>query len=255
MRLSYSRISTFISCGFLYRLKYVEKIPARPKPHLGFGRILHSTLDKFYSLDTHRPSLDDLLRIYRDYWKTGSDAYKKHYDRGLHILKRYYELNIEDYDRTVYVEQAFEIPVGRHMLSGRFDRVDQTGYDEYEIIDYKAAKQVPDQLQVDSDLQLGIYALAFMLTTGKLPLVSFYFLPRNIKVTSRRSEKEIYRMKSGLDSIVARLMSGEGYEPQEGDECKWCDYKRYCPIKTEVPLELPMREFQPELVFGERRLA
>ena len=54
----------------------------------------------------------------------------------------------------------------------------------YEIIDYKAAKQVATQEQVDSSLQLGIYGLAFKLTTGKLPLLSFYFLPENTKVTS-----------------------------------------------------------------------
>jgi len=255
MQLSYSRISTFVNCGFLYRLKYIEKIPARPKPHLGFGRILHSTLAKFYSLDIDDPSLNDLLRIYKGYWKTGTDAYNRHYDRGLPILRRYYELNIGDYDRTVYVEQPFEIPIGYHVLSGRFDRVDRIGHDEYEIIDYKAAKQVPEQSEVDANLQLSIYALAFRLTTGKLPLVSFYFLPENVKVMSRRSEKEIHRMKTGLDSIVDRLMSGEGYAPREGDECKWCDYKHYCPLKTETPLELPRRVFQPELVFGGSRMA
>jgi len=55
MQLSYSRLSAFISCGLLYRLRYIEKIPARPKPHLGFGRILHSALDKFYSLEADNP--------------------------------------------------------------------------------------------------------------------------------------------------------------------------------------------------------
>lgn len=255
MQLSYSRLSAFMNCGLLYRLKYVEKIPARPKPHLGFGRILHSALDKFYSLDTHYPTMDDLVQIYRSYWKTGSDAYKKHYSRGLSMLKRYYELNIGDYDRVVYVEQPFKIPIGSHMLAGRFDRVDRIGEDDYEIIDYKAAKQVPTQSEIDVDLQLGIYALAFRLTTGKLPLVSFYFLPKNTKVTSRRTEADIYRMKSGLDAIAGRLMSGEHYEPQEGIECKWCDYKRYCPLKTETPLKLPRREFQPELVFDMRQAA
>ena len=250
MRLSYSRLSAFINCGFLYKLRYVEKIPARPKPHLGFGRILHSTLDKFYTLNTHAPSLDDLIRLYKGYWKTGSDAYNKHYDKGLRILKRYYELNIGDYHKSVYVEQRFEIPIGSHVLAGRFDRVDRIDNDTYEIIDYKAAKQVATQAEVDSDLQLGIYATAFRLTTGRAPLLSFYFLPENARVTSKRTDREIYRLKSGLDSIADRLVSGEHFEPREGIECKWCDYKKYCPLKTENPLPLPKREIQPELIFG-----
>ena len=249
MQLSYSRLSTFVNCGFLYRLKYIEKIPSRPKPHLGFGRILHSTLDKFYSLDIHHPALDDLLRIYSGYWKTGNDAYNMRYDKGRSILRTYYELNIEDYDKAVYVEQRFEIPIGNHVLAGRFDRVDRISGDNYEIIDYKAAKQVPTQSEVDAHLQLGLYALAFKLTKGKLPLVSFYFLPANTKVTSTRTESDIDRMKSGLDTIVGKLLSGEYYDPQKGIECKWCDYKRYCPLKTETPLELPRREIQPELAF------
>ena len=69
----------------------------------------------------------------------------------------------------MYVEERFGIPIGNHILVGRFDRVDQVGYDSYEIIDYKAAKRVATQSEVDADLQLGIYALAFRLTTGKLP--------------------------------------------------------------------------------------
>jgi len=56
-------------------------------------------------------------------------------------------------------------------------------------------------------------------------------------------------MKSGLHSIVNRMLSGEHFNPQEGVECKWCDYKLYCPLKTGTPLELPRREFQLELVF------
>ncbi|MFC1718577.1 RecB family exonuclease [Candidatus Poribacteria bacterium] len=247
MKLSYSKLSSFMSCGFLYRLKYIEKIPARPKPHLGFGRILHCTLDKFYSLDTHAPSLNDLLRIYKGYWKIGSTSYERHYAKGLRILERYYELNMGERHRTVYVEQPFSIPIGRHMLAGRFDRVDCIDENTYEIIDYKAAKQVATQEQVDSALQLGIYGLAFKLTTGKLPLLSFYFLPENTKVTSKRTDSDIYRLKAGLDAMVEKLMSGEHFESQEGVECKWCDYKSYCPLKTETPLELPSREIQPEL--------
>ena len=139
----------------MYRLKYVEKIPARPKPHLGFGRILHCTLDKFYSLDTHYPSLDDLLRIYRSYWKIGSKAYERHYAKGFNILRTYYDLNMGDYERVVYVEQPFEIPIGNHTLAGRFDRVDRIGHDDYEIIDYKAAKRVLDQSEQREESSLG----------------------------------------------------------------------------------------------------
>ncbi len=247
MRLSYSRLSMFIKCGLLYRLRYVEKVPARPKPHLGFGRILHSTLGKFYMLDTNSPTLDDLLYIYDEFWETGSNTYKRYYARGVGILRRYYALNARDYYKAIYVEQPFEIPLGEHTLGGRFDRVDQIGDDAYEVIDYKVSSHVPGQTEINSDPQLGIYALAFKLATGKLPIVSFYFLPRNIKVTSERTEGEILRIKAMLDEIVTKMMSGEHFEPREGVECKWCDYKRYCPLKTKNPIEIPERQFQPEL--------
>ena len=254
MKLSYSRLSAFINCGFLYRLKYVEKIPARPKPHLGFGRILHSTLNRFYSLDTDRPSLDDLLRLYKGFWKIESESYKRHYAKGLLLLKEYYRLNIEDYHKAIYTEQPFEIPIGNHMLAGRFGRVDRLDNNTYEVIDYKAAKQIATQPEVDGNLQLGIYGLAFKLTTGKLPLLSFYFLPKNVKVTSRRTDTDIYRLKDGLDSIATRLVSGEHFEPQDGIECKWCDYKKYCPLKTSDPLPLPKRDIQPDLLLDVPRV-
>ena len=110
-------------------------------------------------------------------------------------------------------------------------------------------KEAATQGEADSDLQLGIYGLAFKLTTGKLPLLSLYFLPKNVKVSSQRTEREIFRIKSGLDSVVDRLISGEHFEPREGMECKWCDYKKYCPVKTDDPAPLPVIEKQPELIF------
>jgi RecB family exonuclease len=248
MRLSYSRLATFLNCGFLYRLRYIERIPARPKPHLGFGRILHSALSRFYNLKITEPSLNDLLRLYRSFWKNEGETYKRYYTKGTDIFKRYFELNIENYHKVVYVEQPFEIPVGGHILAGRFDRVDRLDDNSYEIIDYKVASKVATQSEIDTDLQLGIYGLAFKLTTGKMPLLSFYFLPKNVKVTSLRTDREIFRIKSGLDSVVDKLMGGEHFAPQECIECKWCDYKKYCPVKTENPMPLPVRERQPDLI-------
>jgi len=46
--MSFSKLSTYRRCGFQYRLRYVERIPSRPKTHFRFGGVLHSVLGRFY---------------------------------------------------------------------------------------------------------------------------------------------------------------------------------------------------------------
>ena len=248
MKLSYSKLSTYIRCGFQYRLRYVEKIPSRPKSHFRFGSILHSVLGKFYRYEGEgKPSLEYLLSLFENAWPVEDERHRKSHDLGVEVLREYYRANIGSWHPPVWVECAFNVPIGRHSVQGVFDRVDRIGEDRYKVIDYKAGAVVPTQEEMDRDLQLSVYGLAFWKMAGSIPEeLCVYHLRENVELSTVRTMGDLEETERAILDAGDRMSRKEGLDPRESEECKWCDYAEYCPEKTDSPI--PVHD-QLELTF------
>jgi len=248
MRVSYSKLSTYRRCGLQYRLRYVERIPSRPKTHFRFGSVLHSVLGKFYRYEGDgKPSLEYLLSLFRDVWPMDTERLRKSCELGVEVLREYYRSNIGIWSPPVWVECAFNVPIGRHSIQGVFDRVDRLGEDRYKVIDYKAGRIVPTQEELDGDLQLSTYGLAFWRMTGCVPeQLSVYHLRENVERSTVRTAEELEETARTIENAADRMSRKEGLGPRESEECKWCDYVEYCRLKTDAPI--PVHD-QLELVF------
>ena len=240
MRVSYSKLSTYLRCGFQYRLRYVEKIPSRPKAHFRFGSVLHSVLGKFYRYEGEgKPSLEVLLSLFRNAWPVEDDRQRKSYDLGLEVLREYYRANIGSWSRPVWVECAFNVSLGRHSIQGVFDRVDWLGKDGYKVLDYKAGTVVPTQEELDRDLQLSVYGLAFWRMTGTVPEeLSVYHLRENIEISKVRAVGQLKETERLILGAGDRMSRKEGLDPRASEECRWCDYAEYCALKTDDPVPM-----------------
>jgi len=249
MRLSYSKLSTFLDCGFKYKLRYIHRLPQKPRSYLRLGSVLHSVLGRFYldAGDTP-PDLEYLLSLYQEVWPYPKPSQQKQYDLGIEILKGYYQYNMDYWHPAIWVEFSFNVPFGGHTIEGVFDRVDRLEDGRMEIIDYKAQKALPTQEEVDENLQLSVYALAFREITGDIPdLLSIYHLRSNRKWTTSRSSEEIDAIASRILEIAGQITFRRNFEPKENRGCRWCDYKDYCPLKVAHPLAIPQKETQRQL--------
>jgi len=247
MRLSYSKLSTFWDCGFRYRLQYLEKLPGKPKPHLRFGKSLHQALHQFYTFPgTGKPDREYLLDAYRAAWPRQNEGSRRFREQGLQLLERFYDINIATYQRPYWVEEPFRVPIGGHRFVGRFDRVDHLGGKRFEVLDYKAERRVPTQTEVDEDLQLTLYALAFAKLTGDIPSLVMYHLRTNTPITTTRTQACLTIAERQVGDAAERMLAGEALEPRRGQECRWCDFRRYCPLQREDPEPIPRRQ-QPQL--------
>lgn len=251
MQLSYSKLSTFLDCGWRYKLRYVNRVPTKPKPYFRFGSVLHAVLGRFYLYPGEgTPDLDVLLSLYNEVWPPAEDRSQLNRDKGERILREYYHRNIEEWRPPVYAECVFNVPIGRHTLTGVFDRVDQHEDGSIEVVDYKAQRRMPTQEELDEDLQLSLYALAFEQMAGRIPdRLSMYHLRENRKVSTTRSEEQVSEVREKVLDVGDRMSKGSGLVPVENRECRWCDYVSYCPLKTEEPLEIPFQPVQIELAF------
>jgi DNA helicase-2/ATP-dependent DNA helicase PcrA len=234
LRLSYTQIKTYQTCGLKYKFGYVYKIPTLSKGFLTYGQVQHDVLDEFFSMvrEGKKVSAETLRELYDKHWKDEGypdtmqqREYKK---RGYDELNEFYERNKDSLRVPLALEEPFSFDVGGHVVVGRIDRIDALDGDKVEVIDYKTGKP-QEQKEADKSLQLSIYAIAAREKLKKEPAVlSFYYLTSNEKVSSERTEEELEETKDEILKVADSILKRE-FQATKGFHCEWCDYKPICP--------------------------
>ncbi|RKY83593.1 hypothetical protein DRQ09_09830, partial [candidate division KSB1 bacterium] len=233
--LSYTQINTYKTCPMQYKFNYVYQIPRPKHAALTFGTSIHKTLQKFYEeiRKGNIPPLEKMIKIYEENWisegyidKDHEEEYKK---SGYTQLSEYYEKNVKEIKPILGLETEFSISIGKHKVKGYIDRIDQLKDKNVEVIDYKTGSPKKNS-EVDKDLQLSIYALACVKNLGYFPeLLSFYFLEKNEKITTTRTEEQIKETEELIRETADSIIS-EKFEPKAGHHCNWCDFRWICPL-------------------------
>src|SRR5690606_13052786 len=100
------------------------------------------------------------------------------------------------------LEWPFAIPLEKDgqklTIGGKIDRVDVISDGKIEIIDYKTGSNVPNQREVDKDMQLTFYALAATKVKeepfGKNPddiILSLYYFDTQKKLSTTRTREQL----------------------------------------------------------------
>lgn len=234
-----------------------EKIPRQISAGESFGSSMHNALKKWGEAELeHQPKepRDNQLSLFMEepekpaadltqeqliaYWhasfivegyasREDADAARK---RGEQIMKLLYDWWAKKPRTVKAVETGFswESP-DLFTVAGRFDRVEQTS-DGVRIIDFKTGAP-RTQEEVDTDLQLSIYALAAKEAFG-VPCteLSLLFLREDgiTEITTERSEKQLQEAISEMDSLVEGIDS-DTYPPDPTEvKCDRCPYRGIC---------------------------
>jgi RecB family exonuclease len=229
MEISYSRINTYRTCPWKYKLVYEDGLHVPPNPFISLGLSIHRALDDFHKRGA--ASLDELMESYNRVWVNegflSPQQTQEFYERGQAMLERYWKSSAGRTSEIVYLEKDFRMPLGRHMLRGIIDRVDRHADGTVEIIDYKTHAELWTQERVDADLQLGIYALACGRTLGMKPTVlSYYFLARDCKISTRRTDRQLRDVAAAVKDAAGRIMRRE-FAPNTA-HCRKCDFRKSC---------------------------
>ena len=220
--LSYSQIETFETCPLHYKLKYILKVPTPASASASFGTSMHAALKDFYTevLNSKNQTLNskkinekllfDLLE--KNWVKEGFKSKKQEndfFDKGKLYLSGFLKSGFNPKIKNLVLEQPFTIPMDKNLkIGGRFDRVDDLGNGEIEIIDYKTGEKVPSQKEADKDPQLSFYALA----ASKIPMepfgkgvdkikLSLYYLHEQKKITTTRTVKQLEKIVNDIYKV------------------------------------------------------
>lgn len=234
-RLSYSALTTYETCGLQYKFRYLDRLPTRPSPILGFGNALHEALRRWYNQPVPvPPPVEELLAHLDDVWDSSSfpneAAERSFKNHGRQVLSEFHQKNAPGFRIPVALEQRFEIDVDGVKLTGVIDRMDRHPDGSYEIIDYKTNRRLPPLAKVEQDLQLSIYYLAAWEVWGIRPdRLTLYFLLPGQPLSSTRDPQDMVRTRERIGRAAEQIASG-AFAPKESPLCNWCDFQASCPL-------------------------
>jgi len=237
MKLSFSKIRTYLECPLKYYFIYILNFKTKPKSYLSFGKTIHSTLSEFHKLVPY-PSFDDLKKIYEDKWINegflDKQQEEKEFEKGLLILKKYYSKNIFNYNKAYMVEKEVNYKIKDIFITGYIDRIDKFD-DEYEIIEYKTGKNSIEYNSIglvdeNNILQMSIYYLAFKYQFKKYPkniLIYYISLDKNEKIYLNFNNNMSKETIKTILNVNNNILNNNFYK-KENEFCKYCDFIKEC---------------------------
>lgn len=172
MRLSASRMKTWMVCPMQAKFQYIDRLPTRQSAAASFGNCVHSALEDFCV----NHDLDRALTLFEDYWtypeklNVTPDVWPKgtsfggYMERGKDSIKMYAEAGKWIKREFLSSEHSFLVPFGEYELTGKVDLVefskDKRGVDTVKITDFKTNKKAPFVGNLRLDIQFTIYDYA-----------------------------------------------------------------------------------------------
>ncbi|MBI9114189.1 ATP-dependent helicase [Sanguibacter suaedae] len=150
---------------------------------------------------------------------------------------------VAEVEGDVVVEEEFELEVGRAVLRGAVDRIEQVD-DGVRITDLKTGKGIPTAADAETNAQLGAYQLA--VESGAFPSLpegtrsvgaQLVFLAEGARGATRRTQPALGDPGSSwarsLVEEAAETMAAARFAAVENSLCGVCTVRRACPLQPE----------------------
>jgi RecB family exonuclease len=149
-------------------------------------------------------------------------------DRARHVLPRYHERHGEP-ATMIERELALTMPLGRHSLRMRVDRIDRIGDGAVRVIDYKTSSPPAGRFRPHETLPLTLYSVAVgRHLGGRVEAAYHYVLDRDpvraLTLDGPDVDDQLRAAEAAADGIAA------GDHPaRPGWHCRTCDFTLICP--------------------------
>jgi RecB family exonuclease len=229
MELSFSLIKVYSTCPYKYKLIHEDGWRSGPTANSSLGHSIHAALEEYHGKKL--TSFDELVECYNSGWVNegflDAQITQEYYDKGLALLKNYFESFQKNKSEILHVEYPFNVNMGNHTFRGEIDRIDRHSDGKIEIIEYKTHAKLWDKRTIEHDLQVPMYACALKKAEGlTADVLSYYFLAHNVKI-----EKEARLKDEFIESIIyetAVSIEQKKFEPNI-KACGYCEFKNKCP--------------------------
>ncbi|MCX7992231.1 MAG: PD-(D/E)XK nuclease family protein [Fimbriimonadales bacterium] len=236
-----TKLTTYLTCRIKYHWAYMTpygKWMRRANPAFAFGANLHRALDYFHSVGgAEQLSQEQFHMALERLWSHAgfesnaqSEAYKQ---TGLELTQQYYQAQAAQPSESVvlFTERMLRRDMGRYVLMGRIDRVDEHPDGTLEIIDYKSGRSDVTEEQVLNDFALHCYALLVQEHYPDRSLwIAIHALRPNKKVAVPVSRETLDEFRELLNQLVAQILDEDWsiLNPEWIPECAECEFLELC---------------------------
>ena len=250
---SFTQLAAFKTCPLQYKFAHVLKVPIMGKWTFSFGKTMHNTLQRFFTLWLERTgsrqaslfdgapavgeglpvSLEELIESYHACWQDDwfvNDRQREEYRaKGLESLKDFYRQIPLSRPDPIGVELPFKMKFGEVVLKGRIDRIDKFD-DGIEIIDYKTGSPKTELSKEDKE-QLLLYQLAARDVLGLVPKrLTYHYLTDNSLVSFLGTDDQLLDLQESIVERAHAIRSSK-FDPTPGFHCSFCDFADICEFR------------------------
>lgn len=234
--LSVSRLRRYDQCPQSFKLHYVEEKPSEPGEAGEFGKLLHDTLERLFVwvVDEEFTGFlpeNKLVEFYRLAWQVSGLSGFELFQQGLSILRSYLRKHPKiDHFNVLAVELEFNIQIEEFVLNGRIDRVDRVNDDTVRICDYKSNRMLYTRDELDTDLQMSVYAIAarHLWPWAKNFEFAFHMLRHDTILSTLRTEEQIEDAAVYVTTVGRQTESDLEFKARINPYCGYCDHRSQC---------------------------
>jgi putative RecB family exonuclease len=242
IKLSATRINTFLRCKLKYWFNYHEHLPKLTNPSFKLGIAVHEALERAGQLWMEKGFFSEedkktILKLYDEVSvREGIFDYSIHKE-GKELLKNRLN-NFELGKGIINLEYSFGMNGCNNIVTeegvpliGAIDKVSEADEDTLLIVDYKTSKTAPTYDDLKSDIQLSIYDLvAHMKWPNYKRIILALDLLKSDILYTYRTEEEREEFKKYLKVIYDSMLKFTKKDAKASLNmfCPWCDYKDYC---------------------------
>lgn len=270
LHLTVSQLDKMARCPYEFYLNYVEGLEPYSSPEIEevpefWGILLHSAAEKAASdfkgkvmnedcIEIQHKKFCELVNMFLDRPSLVSEKYPY---KILPVIRSFLEkrkkfvfesfrnaLEKHQGHRIIELEKKEVVKVGSMMITGKFDRIEQTQEGLYEIIDFKSGK-VPELnkkypgngncLEL-KNLELPLYCLILYKLLGE---------KSNVLVWSLNFDQDVFEkdypqiagfldvFEEELEILAQKLICGEFDFTAKGKSCFGCAFYSYCIVRGE----------------------
>jgi DNA helicase-2/ATP-dependent DNA helicase PcrA len=239
---SYSKVSTYKDCPAKYKFRYHFYVSETKGISLAKGLLYHKIIQEFFDPEKeYEYSIEKLKEIIDEVWDNTLFPYipvaDEQREEAYQSFKNLFNNLPPEKPEVLATEKEFSFSLDGNKFSGRIDQINQVE-GGVELIDYKSSKTPIRFEDAKTDLQLGIYLLASILSPQLREIkdyvkkMYYFYIPQKNR-TIREQEigkNRIYQVKSEIKKLISKILN-EKFDayPRDFSICGYCEYKLICP--------------------------
>jgi ATP-dependent DNA helicase UvrD/PcrA len=247
LHLSHGQIDDFLTCPLKYRYAHVLQVPLATDPVAMYGIAVHHAIRVYLQHRVKGIPIEPeaVLEAFDSAWSGEGFYSREHEERrraaGREALLRFVAREQAAGRTPLAVEMEFRFGVDRDLVSGRWDRIDETA-EGIVLVDYKTTEVADAATAADrarrslAREQLGLYALAYRETRGVAPArVQLHFVGSGVVGEAAVDAPHLENARARVRVAAAGIRRGEFPAQPDPNHCRFCPYSRLCPYSAARP--------------------